>query len=77
LLIPESAMRSSVLSDAARALNGKPECELYIVNVVDDEPDAVWVTELWASQEAHAQSLHDEEVNTVVQRGIPLIAEVP
>jgi hypothetical protein len=35
-----------VLLEAANALGKMPDCELYIVNVLEDEPDAVWVTEL-------------------------------
>jgi quinol monooxygenase YgiN len=36
----------------AAGLQDTPGCELYVINRVPDEPDAVWVTELWSSQEA-------------------------
>jgi quinol monooxygenase YgiN len=36
----------------AATLHDTPGCELYVINRVPDEPDAVWVTELWSSQEA-------------------------
>jgi len=63
-----------VLLEAAEMLGDMPECELYIVNVVPDEPDAIWVTELWASEQAHARSLQREDVRALIQRGMPLIA---
>ncbi len=66
-----------VLLEAANLLDQAPECELYIVNVVQDEPDAIWVMELWANQEAHAKSLTNEGVKALVQRGMPLIADMP
>lgn len=65
-----------VLLDAASALSKMPECELYIVNVLDDEPDAVWVTEVWSDETAHKASSHDEEIRSIVQRGLPLVAEM-
>jgi quinol monooxygenase YgiN len=36
---------------AAADLEDDPGCELYLVNRQAGEPDVVWVTELWRSQE--------------------------
>jgi len=63
-----------LLLEAAETLGDLPECELYIVNTAPDEPDAIWVTELWASEEAHARSLERDDVRALIQRGRPLIA---
>jgi quinol monooxygenase YgiN len=35
---------------AADGLAGEPGCELYLVNREKDEPNVLWVTELWRSQ---------------------------
>jgi mannose-6-phosphate isomerase-like protein (cupin superfamily) len=35
---------------AAAELEGDPGCELYLVNRQRDDPDTIWVTELWRSQ---------------------------
>jgi quinol monooxygenase YgiN len=63
-----------VLLEAAETLGDMPECELYIVNTAPDESDAIWVTELWASKEAHARSLERDDLRALIQRGRPLIA---
>ena len=63
----------AILLEAARLLGEMPECELYIVNTIPDEPDAVWVTELWSSEEAHGKSLEREDVRALIQRAMPLI----
>lgn len=39
------------LLDVAEALKEAPGCQLYVVNRSADDPDVVWVTELWRSQE--------------------------
>ena len=38
------------LLSAADDLGEDPGCELYLVNRARDEPDVIWVTELWRSQ---------------------------
>jgi quinol monooxygenase YgiN len=51
-----------------------PGCELYIVNRAPDDPDALWVYEVWESPEAHAASLELESVRNTIQLAMPLIA---
>lgn len=36
---------------AAAELEDDPACQLYLINRQTDEPDVIWVTELWRSQE--------------------------
>ncbi|TBL78571.1 putative quinol monooxygenase [Paenibacillus thalictri] len=67
---------AGILLEAAAAAQHVEECELYIVNISDTEPDVLWVTELWSSFEAHEASLSLEETKTAIQRAMPLIAGV-
>jgi quinol monooxygenase YgiN len=62
-----------LLLEAAEILGQMPECRLYVVST-SDEPDAVWVTELWDSEEAHARSLERQDVRALIREGRPLIA---
>ena len=41
---------AEILLKAARDLAADPGCLLYLVNRQKDDPDTVWVTELWRSQ---------------------------
>lgn len=36
---------------AAESMRAEPACELYLVNRQADDPDTIWVTELWRSQQ--------------------------
>jgi quinol monooxygenase YgiN/mannose-6-phosphate isomerase-like protein (cupin superfamily) len=38
------------LLKVAEQLRAVPGCELYLINRAPDDPDAVWVTEVWSSQ---------------------------
>jgi mannose-6-phosphate isomerase-like protein (cupin superfamily)/quinol monooxygenase YgiN len=48
---------AELLLRAADALRDTAGCELYLINRAKEQPDQVWVTELWLSQEALDASL--------------------
>jgi quinol monooxygenase YgiN len=64
----------AILLEAAGTMPDVPGCDLYIINLSPTEPDAIWVTEVWQSREAHAASLTRPEVQALIARGRPLIA---
>ena len=51
-----------------------PGCLSYVVAKDPDDPDSLWVTEVWESAEAHAASLQLPDVQAAIGRGRPLIA---
>lgn len=65
-----------LLLASSRSLEGMDGCENYIINEAVDDPDAIWITELWRDAEAHANSLKNEEVLATIQRARPLIAGI-
>lgn len=65
-----------ILLEAAEQAESVAGCELYIVNASEEDPDTIWVTELWSDVEAHDASLHNEDTLAMIQRARPLIAGV-
>ncbi|TDF98003.1 putative quinol monooxygenase [Paenibacillus piri] len=65
-----------ILLEAAEQCESEQGCELYIVNASDEDPDIIWVTELWSDAEAHAESLRNEDTVALIGRARPLIAGV-
>ncbi|KQX08091.1 MULTISPECIES: putative quinol monooxygenase [unclassified Leifsonia] len=51
-------------------------CLLYEVGVSDDEPDTVFVAELWESEEAHRASLELPSVRAAIDEARPLLSGV-
>lgn len=49
-------------------------CLLYEVGVSDDEPDSVFVVELWTSEDAHRRSLQLESVRASIAEALPLLS---
>lgn len=56
------------------AITDMPGCLSYIVAKDPSNPDALWVTEVWDSEEHHKASLALPPVQEAIQKGRPLIA---
>ncbi|MCR2806420.1 putative quinol monooxygenase [Paenibacillus soyae] len=67
---------ADILLQAAEGMKDNADCELYLVNVSEDDPDAIWVMELWRSAEAHTNSLKDPAAIALIQQARPLIAAI-
>lgn len=63
---------ASVLLDGTRDI---PGCRSYVVAKDTEDPNALWVTEVWDSEEAHQHSLTLPSVQEAIQNGRPLIAD--
>jgi quinol monooxygenase YgiN len=61
------------LLQAARLLERNPDCLHYIVST-SDEPEAVWVCEVWTDEAAHDTSLEPEDIQALIQEARPLIS---
>ncbi len=53
----QGAALAEAMLQVAGSLSDTPGCQLYVINRAATEPDTVWVTELWASQQAVDASL--------------------
>ena len=51
-----------------------PGCLSYIIATDPSDPDALWITEVWDSQESHRDSLKLPSVQDAIAKGRPLIA---
>jgi quinol monooxygenase YgiN len=53
---------------------GMPGCLSYVVSKDPDDPDIIWITEVWDSHLSHSASLSLPSVQQAIARGKPLIA---
>ena len=51
-----------------------PGCLSYVIANDPSDPDALWITEVWDSQESHRASLKLPSVQEAIAKGRPLIA---
>jgi quinol monooxygenase YgiN len=66
--------RDELAAILAPGEGGMPGCLSYIVATDPQNPDALWVTEVWDGQDAHRASLQLPAVQAAIAKGRPLIA---
>ncbi|MDZ5712724.1 putative quinol monooxygenase [Jeotgalibacillus haloalkalitolerans] len=64
---------ADILLEAAASMKDLDECEIYIVSISENEPDAVYVYETWENEQAHQNSLSLEATRTLISRAKPII----
>ena len=62
-----------ILLEAARSMGDIDECEIYLVNLAENEPNAVYVYEVWTDESAQQASLGLEATQTLIGRAKPII----
>ena len=67
--------RDEVVAQLLRSLDGLPAagCLSYVVSTCEDDPDLIWVTEVWESAEHHDASLRLPEVQAAIATTMPLL----
>jgi quinol monooxygenase YgiN/mannose-6-phosphate isomerase-like protein (cupin superfamily) len=66
------AERMLAVADGLRAVAG---CELYVINRATDDPDGLWVSEVWSSQEELDASLQSEEAKASITEVLALVQD--
>ncbi|MFF4402808.1 putative quinol monooxygenase [Streptomyces sp. NPDC001480] len=63
--------------EAADALKDTEACELFLVSVPQNDPTAVWISEIWADEKAHTTALNGTELAPITGRIPGLLAAPP
>ena len=73
----KGSVLAGTLLRVAEALRGSPGCELYVVNLSADEPDTVWVTEIWTDEDASDRALSGDLGEVGIGEVVELLAGPP
>jgi quinol monooxygenase YgiN len=68
---------ADTLLRVADGLRDTPGCELYVINLSADEPDTVWVTEVWADEAASDRALSGDLGEVGIGDVLELLAGPP
>lgn len=73
-MLAQPGQRAALVAILAEGTDAMPGNIAYLIGEDSANPDAIWIVELWASQEAHAASLKLPAVQAAIAKGRPLIA---
>jgi quinol monooxygenase YgiN len=68
---------AGLLLEAGRLADADDACSFFMVSRSPTESDAVYVTETWTSEQAHAASLETEDAKALIARAMPLMGAPP
>lgn len=69
-----SGKRDELIEILLEGTGGMPGCLSYVIATDPSNEDAIWVTEVWNSEESHRASLSIPAVRDAIARGQSLIA---
>ena len=73
----QGSVLAGTLLRVAERFRAAPGCELYVINRSADEPDTVWVTEVWADEAASDRALSGDLGDVGIGQVIELLAGPP
>ena len=68
---------ATILLQASELVATAKGCHLYLVSKDKDQPNEVWITEIWDSKADHDASLKMDAVRALIAQAIPLIDGKP
>jgi quinol monooxygenase YgiN len=66
-----------ILLESGKLFDENPACLLYLVSESSDDPNLVWVIDLWTSKAAHAEALRAPALRPFVEQATPLLEGMP
>jgi quinol monooxygenase YgiN len=66
-----------ILLEAGKPFQENAACILYLVYEDVQDPNVIWVEDLWASEEEHTAALARPEVRPFVAQALPLLEGMP
>lgn len=67
---------AGLLMESAQELQMNEQCEVYLIQISANEPDKIYISEVWSDEIAHKASLTNPKVRDVITRAKPLIANM-
>jgi quinol monooxygenase YgiN len=66
-----------ILLESGELFDDNSDCHLYLVSESAQDDDAIWVVDLWTTQEAHEEALKVPELRPFVEKSLPLLEGMP
>jgi len=66
--------RDALIAILVESTDAMPGCLSYVVAKDSEDPNGIWITEIWDRKESHQASLSLPSVRAAISRAKPLIA---
>ena len=66
-----------ILLESGRMFGDNSACQLYLVAESEDDPNLIWVVDLWTGEQKHAEALKTPELRPFIEQTMPLLEGMP
>jgi quinol monooxygenase YgiN len=66
-----------ILLESGRAFDGNDDCLLYLVTEAADDPDVIYVVDLWTDEASHAEALQAAAIQDRVGEAMEMLEGKP
>lgn len=66
-----------ILMEASKLVSETKGCHQYLVSHDPENPNDIWIMEVWDSLEDHDNSLKDENVKALIGKAMPFLGAPP
>ena len=73
-IIAQDGKRDELIAILLAGTRDMPGCISYVIAEDSSDSNALWITEVWDSQDSHTASLSLDAVQQAIAKGRPLIA---
>lgn len=73
-MIAVTGKRDSLIAVLLAGTKDMPGCLSYVISKDSENEDALWITEVWDSQDSHTASLSLPSVQQAIAQGKPMIS---
>lgn len=66
-----------IMLKAGELSRNNSACKFYILGSAKDDPDTIWVQDIWTSESEHQAFLQSAEMGTFIQQAMPYFDGMP
>ena len=66
-----------IMVKAGKPFDENPSCLIYLLGGAKDDPNAIWVQDIWTNKEDHETAMQTEEMAAYIKQAMPLLEGMP
>lgn len=68
---------ASILLEASKLVSKAKGCKIYVIGKDENDPNSVYVTEIWENKNDHDNSLKVQGVRELIMKAMPILEGQP
>ena|SRR5665213_3577266 len=67
----------NIMVKAGKLFDENTSCLMYLLGASKDDPNALWVQDIWTNKEDHKAAMQTDEMSIFIKEAMPLLVGTP